>query len=272
MSSEKYNLCSNNFSSTAVSTIQNLLTDTEYTDVTLVSDDRRKIRAHKVVLASASQFFREILPEISSHNPVLFLKGIDHSELLSIIRFIYVGATEVAENNLDKFMKAAQDLQVEGLQQKKNDESVKHYQDIKNNDEIHHGFEAQQKSYSKKEIKYNHESFDVALYQEPLESPSLINLQTSNFEKNGDGSYFCDECDHQTTNVFNLKRHKLGKHVGVRYKCGECDREFVRKDNLQTHKQSKHEGKRYSCEQCGSEFSHPANLSKHRSKSHNLLY
>jgi len=272
MSNEKYNLCSNNFSNTAVSTIQNLVTDTEYTDVTLVSDDRRKIKAHKVILASASQFFREILPEISSHNPVLFLKGIEHSELLAIIRFVYVGTTEVAQDNLDKFMKAAQDLQVEGLQEKRKEESMKYYQDTKNNDEECHRVKTQEKSYSGYETKRNHESFELALYQEPFESPSFISLQNSHFEKNADGTYFCDECDHQTTNVFNLKRHKLGKHEGVRYKCDECDREFVRKDNLQTHKQSKHEGKKYPCEQCGSEFSHPTNLSKHKAKSHNVLY
>ena len=272
MSSEKFDLRWNDFPNNAVSTIRNLVTDNEYTDVTLVSDDRRKIKAHKVILASASQFFREILPEISSHNPVLFLKGIEHSELLAIIKFIYVGTTEVAQDNLEKFMKVSEDLQVEGLQQKKNDESVKYYQDTKSSDEKYHGVKPQQKFYSEDETKFNHESFDVALYQESYESPSLNSLQNSNYEKNVDRSYFCDECDYQTANGFTLKRHKLGKHAGVRYKCDECDREFVRKDNLQTHKQSKHEGKRYSCEQCGLEFAHPTYLSKHKAKSHSLLY
>merc|ERR1712179_483776 len=138
MSTEKFDLCWNDFPTNAVSTIRNLVTDTEYTDVTLVSDERRKIRAHKVTLAPASQFFREILPEISSHNPVLFLKGVEHSELLAIIRFVYVGTTEVAQDNLDKFMKAAQDLQIEGLQEnKKTKDAIEYpdqYQDINNVD------------------------------------------------------------------------------------------------------------------------------------------
>ena len=33
----------------------------EFCDVTLVSDDGKRFRAHKVVLASASSFFRDIV-------------------------------------------------------------------------------------------------------------------------------------------------------------------------------------------------------------------
>merc|ERR1711909_208068 len=256
MSNEKYNLCSNNFSNTAVSTIQNLVTDTEYTDVTLVSDDRRKIKAHKVILASASQFFREILPEISSHNPVLFLKGIEHSELLAIIRFVYVGTTEVAQDNLDKFMKAAQDLQIEGLQEnKKTKDAIKYsdkYQDNKNMDF---------KSHFEVKNKYQNNENGLALYQETDEYSTDTWLQAT-----ADEYHSFDE--YKTTDPNNQRRYKQGNNLGFRIKCDQCDREFSRKDNLQTHIQSKHEGKKYSCDKCGSEFGLPTSLSNHTARMH----
>ena len=41
-----------------------------------------------------------------------------------MVKFIYVGTTEIAEEDIDNFMKAAEDLQIEGLQEKTYDDSV----------------------------------------------------------------------------------------------------------------------------------------------------
>merc|ERR1712179_810879 len=115
MSDEKFDLTWNDFGSNAVNTIRNL-----FTDVTLISDDRKRIKAHKVILNSSSQFFKEILIETSSEQPLLFIKGIKHAELAAIVKFIYVGSTEIAQEDIGKFMKAAEDLKIEGLQEKNN--------------------------------------------------------------------------------------------------------------------------------------------------------
>ena len=258
MSTEKFNLSWNDFPTNAVSTIRNLVTDTEYTDVTLVSEDRRKIKAHKIILASASQFFREILPEISSHNPVLFLKGIEHSELLAIIKFIYVGTTEVAQDNLEKFMKAAQDIQIEGLQENQKHKNRNHYNDydqypgIKNKD-IKPDFEV--------EDKYQYIENGLALYQETEEKSTDSWVQDMTEEYHSFDEYNTKDSNSQ-------RRYKQGNYMGGRIKCDQCDREFSRKDNLQTHIQSKHEGKKYSCDKCGSTFGSPTSLSNHRARVH----
>ena len=255
MSSEKFDLRWNDFPTNAVSTIRNLVTDNEYTDVTLVSDDRRKIKAHKVILASASQFFREILPEISSHNPVLFLKGIEHSELLAIMKFIYVGTTEVAQDNLEKFMKAAQDLQIEGLQENKNDKD-----NLENIDDYH------------EDIKYNvlaSNNFGVETgYQQNNYGAVLLQETTDQNTLTGELSNYFDESQHQRSDLNNLKKYKTGGNEDIRFKCDQCHREFSRKDNLQSHKESKHEGKKYSCGECGLQFAYQRNLSQHKTKLH----
>ena len=117
MSDEKFDLAWNDFESNAINTIRNLRNDTKFTDVTLISDDRRRIKAHKIILNSCSLFFRQILAETCNEKPLLFIKGIEHSELSAIVKFIYLGRTEIAEDDLGKFMKAAKELQIDGLQE-----------------------------------------------------------------------------------------------------------------------------------------------------------
>ena len=81
MSNEKFDLRWNDFGRNAERTIRNLANDIQFTDVTLMSDDKRRIKAHKVILCSSSMFFNEILSETPRDNPLLFLKGIQYSEL-----------------------------------------------------------------------------------------------------------------------------------------------------------------------------------------------
>ena len=118
MATEKFSLSWNQFGSNAQNTFQNLVNDQNFTDVTLVSADHKQINAHKVILSSSSQFFKEILLKNPHPHPLVFLKDIRHNDLLSIINFIYLGQTEVGQEELEQFMAAAKVLQVEGLNEK----------------------------------------------------------------------------------------------------------------------------------------------------------
>jgi len=265
MSGDNYDLTWNDFGRNAERTFQNLASDSRFTDVTLISDDRIRIKAHKIILSSCSNFFNQILSETSTENPLLFLKGIHHFELEAIVKFIYMGTTEVSQEHLDKFMRAATDLQIEGLQNRKKDENIHEngidYQKINTNED-----------YSYYSPKTKHQEFDLTTKQNTIDSSAVLPaFKTRHFERKGDGSYFCDKCDYKTTILSNLKSHILSKHEGVKFKCDQCFREFSSKTNLQTHIHSKHEGKKYTCEQCTIEFSSPAMLSNHKTKHHRYL-
>merc|ERR1712096_413483 len=126
MSSDHFTLRWDEFQSNAGSSFKSLLSDTTFTDVTLVSDDMKLIQAHKIILRSASEFFRTILYKQPTQHPILFLKGIQHSNLLALVNFIYLGETEVAQDDLNNFMEAATTLKVQGLLPKQNkDEGYK---------------------------------------------------------------------------------------------------------------------------------------------------
>ena len=66
--------------------LKTLLEHTTFTEVVLVSDDMKEIQAHKIILRSVSQFFRNILGKLLNQRP-LVLKGIQNSELFAYRKF-----------------------------------------------------------------------------------------------------------------------------------------------------------------------------------------
>ena len=103
------------FNSCASSTFQSLYSDTDFTDVTLATDDDQQLKAHKVILSSCSSFFRRILLNNPHQHPLLFLKGVKFAQLKSILQFIYLGQAEVNQIDLQSFMDSAKDLEIKGL-------------------------------------------------------------------------------------------------------------------------------------------------------------
>ena len=57
-------------------TLQNLLNSDCFADVTLVCEDKKQYKAHKLILSACSSMFKSIINDFSSNNSVIFLKGI----------------------------------------------------------------------------------------------------------------------------------------------------------------------------------------------------
>ena len=83
-------------------------------DVTLVVEGG-ELKAHRVVLASCSPFFRRILVSCSHQAPLLYLRGIPKQELTSMLDFMYQGEVSIGQDRLAAFLAVAEDLQVKGL-------------------------------------------------------------------------------------------------------------------------------------------------------------
>ena len=112
---DSFFLTKKNFPDTTSSLIRNLLTDEDFTDVTLACSDNRQVKAHRVVLSASSKFFNNVLKMNKGPNLVLYLKGVNHGDLKSLIEFIYSGQTNVQKNSLNSFLEAAEELKIEGL-------------------------------------------------------------------------------------------------------------------------------------------------------------
>ena len=92
---EKFNLTWNEFEGNASGTIKNLFSDNSFSDVTLACDDNKQLTAHKVILSASSSFFKRILLNNPHQHPLIYLKGIRHQDLESVLKFIYLGEAEV---------------------------------------------------------------------------------------------------------------------------------------------------------------------------------
>ena len=78
----------------------------EFCDVTLISDDDKRVRAHKIVLASSSTIFRDLFQSDEEEDgyQVIHIKGVQSGFLTSMIDLIYKGETKVEEKECGKFL------------------------------------------------------------------------------------------------------------------------------------------------------------------------
>ena len=81
--SEKFALKWNDYQSNWNKALSELRNDDDFSDVTLVSDDKKKFSAHKILLSSCSSVFKFILKENKHANSLLYLGGV--SSVMSIL-------------------------------------------------------------------------------------------------------------------------------------------------------------------------------------------
>ena len=112
---ETFNLSFKDFNENSGNTIRNLFQDENFSDVTLLCEDSGELKLHKIVLASSSKTFSRILSRMNHPNPSIYLKGINFKYLKSIIQFIYLGETQVLEEDFKSFMDIANELEINGL-------------------------------------------------------------------------------------------------------------------------------------------------------------
>ena len=111
---ERFNLSYSQFDSNISSSFKTIRGLDNFNDVTLACIDG-EVSAHKLVLFTSSEPFQSILPRMKHPNPYIFLKGIRLSFLETLLTFMYTGAVEVSQQDLNKVLKTAKDLGVKGL-------------------------------------------------------------------------------------------------------------------------------------------------------------
>ena len=123
--SDNFCLKWNDFQSNAARAFSNLRKEDDFYDVTLVSDDRIHVSAHKLVLSACSEYFKSILKQNKHSNPMLCLQGINSNEMNNVLNYIYNGEVEVSQDNLDRFLELAQRFKLEGLNMNESSNLVK---------------------------------------------------------------------------------------------------------------------------------------------------
>ena len=86
------------FYSNVTSRLSTVMKEPSFSDVTLVSDDQKNFQAHRFVLSSFSPVLNKIFLNNPHPHPLVYLRGVNHEELDSILQFIYLGKASVEVN------------------------------------------------------------------------------------------------------------------------------------------------------------------------------
>merc|ERR1719319_1874807 len=103
------------FQENTVSAFGELRGDKEFTDITLACEDGQQVEAHKVILASSSPFFLNLLRRNKHPHPLVYMRGLKSEDVVAMIDFLYYGEANVYQENLDSFLAVAEELQLKGL-------------------------------------------------------------------------------------------------------------------------------------------------------------
>ena len=249
--------------------MQDMMKFNDFTDVTLITDDKKAIRAHRNILSANSPVFKNIfLMETNSNHPIIYLRGIKLSDLESILEFIYLGEVSVQEESIDEFYSVAKNLEIKELGENNhglesvgsfkqgspcediviendNVEDVKNQEDVHNVQDVEGTTESSQNTDTKENARFLCD-YDQCDYQGPRRR-----LKDHILSKHKGVMYPCSQCDYQATREALLTRHFLHKHEGFRYPCSECDYQATWPGSLQKHILNIHDYKTvYSCELC----------------------
>ena len=126
MSEEKFCLKWNDFESSLSRSFKELRSEADLIDVWLCSEAGEReeavpVAAHRLVLSACSGVLRRLLrrksPGPSLAPGVVYLRGVTSQDLQNIVSFMYDGEVSIAQDQLNSFLAAAEDLQVKGLTQ-----------------------------------------------------------------------------------------------------------------------------------------------------------
>ena len=252
--SEKFALKWNDFQSNWNKSLSHLRQDTDFADVTLISDDKVKFSAHKIILSSCSNVFNLILKENIHGRPFLYLGGVSSVNLQFILDYVYYGEVNLFQEQLDSFLESAQKLEIEGLMGQEcmaeEDEAIIEKEEQKQND-FHTAEPGQliQMNDNDKVVtrrQYARQPSNVAKIDVTSLSQEEINEKIKELYQKTDGFWSCLSCDFTSkdkTSSSNIRRHVETHIDGLSYMCHLCIKEFRSKRALETHTYTVHHAK-----------------------------
>ena len=229
--SEKVCLKWYDFHTNVSKSFSKLRNEENFYDVTLVSDDQMQISAHKVVLASCSEYFRSILKSTKHSNPLLCLEGITSSEINNVLDYIYNGEVNIHHDDVGRFLNIAERLKLEGLDSYENDVD------------------------EKVPIIDSKDLLTNSLYVKEETDVNKIVVQSEEYQN-------IEELDAKILNY-------IEKDVGSRWKCTQCDKSFAKRCHVKEHVEIHFDGLLFPCTVCGASLRSRTTL-RHHYKKHEL--
>lgn len=86
-----------------IKTLSNFFDSDKYSSIIIRCDDSQKIKCHKVILSSASEYF-DIIFQYNSFETEIPVSGVPYAVLVSVIKWIYTGEITFPINKIDDIL------------------------------------------------------------------------------------------------------------------------------------------------------------------------
>ena len=264
-SSEKLCLQWNDFQNIVSSAFGDLKDNPDLTDVTLACEDGKQLEAHKMVLASTSPFFMELLKRNRHPHPLIYMRGIKSRDLIAMVEFLYKWEANVFQENLETFLALADEMRLKGLSRTDKpiqettvcpqiDKTPKRTNDpvlakLQNREKMEVNSSKPQRSlknFSGTAIALNNsvEVSDLQMLDEQINSMMETGEKRMPYKVKGkvcfEKARICKVCGEEGRMTV-IKAHIEAKHItGVTHTCDICGNSAKTKNSLVAHKSKYH--------------------------------
>ena len=261
-------------------TLKQMMLNNEFTDVTLICEDQKQVSAHKNILSACSPVLRNIFQMNTMPSPIIYLRGIQSSEIEAMLNFIYLGETTCSSDRKIEFLNVARSFEVKGL--------ARLILDMDEDDEeepqkplINEEFTTPVMEEEPMEEKVHPDYDEMEEDEEVIDEQELKELLGKSTEQETEKNKSEDSKKIVST---KKKIKKVNKNTTpiqplsdlsnmaldverTMLKCSKCPSEFSTPSGLQVHNKAKHsDGKRFKCDQCDEEYVYQTDLTRHQSK------
>ena len=248
MMSEKFSLKWNDYQSNWNRSLSELRKTNDLSDVTLISEDKVKFSAHKIILSACSNMFKFIFKDNTHANPLLYLGGVSSVNLGLILDFIYSGEVNLFQEQLDSFLECAQKLEVEGLLGVNEDNLNEEKTVIQDESMPDQSKEELYNQHTEENViakidktvshinrrqpsRPHHNVLNVTKFDVGSWTPEEIEKKTRDLYEKKDGVFSCLACDYTAIAPSKMKRHIEVHFDGLSYTCSICNKEFRSKNS-----------------------------------------
>ena len=183
--------------------MKEVMMNENFEDVTLVTKNKKHIKAHASILSACSPLFKDIL-SIDNRRLIqmIYLRGILSTKVEAILQFIYLGEATILKERMDEFLVVVKSFEVKEIC---NVGAMNNDQDDEQTS-VHDSVTSTDRKRKVVNGKYECEECQKLF-------PNLRNLQIHKQSLHE----ICDKCDRQFSSQNSLRTHMRNKHEG--YAC-----------------------------------------------------
>ena len=283
-----------------------MLASSDFSDVTIVTEDKEQFKGHRNILSAFSSVLRELF-KVDSHYPsLLYLNGVNSTVIKSIMQYIYLN--EIPQNWTQQLESAVKSLQIKGLMEK-------YCIDLN----LPSALEEKDLTLKTSSFMNNSNKADKDVTGSDLIKIDMLELLRSELTKNSSANNTEDKCfeleaietqckqaieihdddcinerllqeevqesrnddNEETTEEFaEMEIPQINSKYGVEYGCKFCDYQFLGKDIAKKHMHKKHpeqskvskifefNTKYFKCNCCDFKTQQRESLAEHKKREH----